>query len=102
MAPAFIPVCPQPLQGPLHLKLHILCSEGVPCHREVAHGFRPHLHNHMVTGWEEVAQVVGKAANPGRIASLHSDQTHCMKTNSGYTALHTHTHTYMNIVSHEL
>lgn len=77
MASAFISVCAQPLQSPFHFKLHILSSEGVPCHREVAHGFRPHLHNHRVAGWEKVAQVVGKAANPGSIASLNSDQTHC-------------------------
>lgn len=77
MPSAFISVCTQPLQSPFHFKLHILSSEGVPCHREVAHGFRPHLHNHRVAGWEKVAQVVGKAANPGSIASLDSDQTHC-------------------------
>lgn len=79
MASAFISVCSQPLQGPLHFKLHILSSKGVPCHRQVAHGFRGHLHHHRVAGGEQVAQVVGKAADPGGIASLDANQTHWNK-----------------------
>ena len=79
MASAFIPVCSQPLQGPFHFKLHILSGEGVPSHRQVSHGFRGHLHHHRVTGGEQVAQVVGKAADPGGIASFNANQTHWNK-----------------------
>lgn len=73
MPPALVPVGSQPLQSPLHLKLYILRSESVSSHREVAHGFRGHLHNYWVTGGEQVAEVVGKPADPGGIAALHSD-----------------------------
>lgn len=79
MAPAFIPVGSQPLQSPLHFKLHVLSREGVPCHRQVAHGFRGHLHNHRVTGGQQITQVVGEAADSGGIASLYSDQAHWNK-----------------------
>lgn len=70
---AFIPVCSQPLQSPLHLKLHILGRKSVSGHGQVAHGFGGHLHNHWVAGREQVAEVVGESADPGGIASLHPD-----------------------------
>lgn len=73
MASPFIPVGSQPLQRPLDLKLHILSSEGITRHGQVSHGFGGHLHHHRVTGREQVAQVVGKAADPGGIASLDAN-----------------------------
>lgn len=89
MASAFIAVCSQPFQGPLHLKLHILCSKGVTSHRQVTHGFRGHLHNHRVTGRKKVAQVVGKTADPGGIASLHSNEAYWNKLSHSYILLFT-------------
>lgn len=73
---ALIPVCSQPLKCPLHLKLHILCGEGVTRHGQMTHGFGCHLHHHRVTGRQKVSQVVCEPTDPVGIASLHSNETH--------------------------
>lgn len=76
MAPAFVSVGPQPLQSSLHFKLHIFSGEGVSRHRQVAHCFGGHLHDHRIAGRQEVAEVVGKATDPGGISSLNANETH--------------------------
>lgn len=74
MPTTLIPVCSQPLQGPLHFKLHVLRREGVTSHGQAPNGLGGHLHDDRVIGREEVPQVVGKSANAGGIASLDTNE----------------------------
>lgn len=77
MSTTFIAITAQPLQGTLHLKLHILRSKSVPRHSKATHCFGSHFHDCGVTGGQQVTQVIGKSAESGGISALHANQAHC-------------------------
>lgn len=72
VSPALIAVSTQPFQGSLHLKLHILSSESVPCHGEPTDGLGCHFHDNWVIGGKEVPKVVSKSSNSSGIPTFHS------------------------------
>lgn len=72
VSPALVSVSTQPLQGSLHLKLHILCSKSVSCHGEATNGLGCHFHDNGVIGGEEVPKIVGKSSDSGGIPAFHS------------------------------
>lgn len=72
VSPALVAVGAQPLQGSLHLKLHILSRKSVACHGEAANGLGCHLHDDWVIRGEEVPQIVSESADASGISTFHS------------------------------
>lgn len=72
VSPALVAVSAQPLQGSLHLELHILSCKSVACHGKAANGLGCHLHDNWVIRGEEVPKIVSKSADTGGIPAFHS------------------------------
>lgn len=72
VSPALVAVSAQPFQGSLHLKLHILSGESVPCHGEATNGLGCHFHDNWVIRGEEVPKIISKSPDSGGIPTFHS------------------------------